>query len=79
MYYWNNGLRLRGRETDLWSTADDPGASPADCVAGRVDEMVLEEKRRAAGDPPDCCAAATTAAREREVVASGRLAAQKSC
>jgi len=64
----------------LWSTADGPGASlAADCVERRVDEMVLKENRRAAGDPPDGSAVAAAAAREREVVATGRSAAQKSC
>jgi len=73
-------LRLRGRETNLWSTADGPGASPAaDCVERRVDEMVLKENRRAAGDPPDGSAVTAAAASEREVVATGRSAAQRRC
>lgn len=77
---WNNVLRLRGRETNLWSTTDGPGASlKADSFERRVDEMVLKENRRAAGDPPDGSVVAAAAARERELVATGRSAAQKSC
>ena len=74
-------LRLQGRETNLCSNADEPepDTSPADCVTGCVDEMVLEDKRRAAGDLPDSRAIAAATMRDREVVASGRLVAQNSC
>lgn len=54
--------------------ADGPGASPANCVARRVDES-LEGKSTARGDPPHGCVAT---AWEGETEASRRGEAEKS-